>query len=524
MPYQPARNAPYGNIYSIDTPHIDQLNNLMFQEQRQRQAKQEQEAVELDKQMQQEIGKIRSADIPVAIDAYQKYKTAQKELLFDKRLQRDPQRFAEKQRETNLLKADAFGVVGESKEQKERLANQQKNWSAHPELHDDNTPQWLSMANQTPSRGLKTAMWNGQPLDLSSDDTFTYKGRKMDLNKLRKDASGEAQDVHSERKPLDKDGLQEEVTVYKYGNTPTFRKNFYVNQFGLQGGGREAAYLLKSTPPEEIQRVFKEYDSLPEIELKRRGLPSKQDIMPKNPENAVDVVTSFLAARDILDEKPTQLAPKRETNAAVKTKMDQAWDLKMADHNANLRERAVRLNAALKEQNGGNESDTYDVVDDLFEDAKSNPREYISNGKKTTQYAAKVTPEIKKLFAFTYDNKDGKSITVEPDEVRFSEDGKYVTPIFYKYDDKGQPIRKGSGYTHVDAELSKPVLTNLLRSNQGKKNFGVKENKAIMSGKQGSAAPKTKYTLDGKQYSKSELNKYYSDEEIDQAIKAGLIK
>src|SRR4051812_4363238 len=83
-------NMPWGDAFIVQTPTLDRWSQQLYQEQKIRQAKQQQEDAALDANIQKEIGKVRSVDTPEVIQAYHDYKQGKKQLLFDKQLQKDP--------------------------------------------------------------------------------------------------------------------------------------------------------------------------------------------------------------------------------------------------------------------------------------------------------------------------------------------------------------------------------------------------------------------------------------------------
>lgn len=118
--------------------------------------------------------------------------------------------------------------------------------------------------------------------------------------------------------------------------------------------------------------------------------------------------------------------------------------------------------------------------DNLFNSAKEHPRPiYHPNGTTSNSYSIPASEEMKKMFSY----KDEKGHPVAPEELRFSEDGKTVTPIYYK------GAATAGGKVGIDDQTSKPVSSEEFKLRLGKQLFGQKANiKAVMGG--GSLAPK----------------------------------
>jgi len=103
----------------------------------------------------------------------------------------------------------------------------------------------------------------------------------------------------------------------------------------------------------------------------------------------------------------------------------------------------------------------------MFMEAKKNPRTYLpKEGGEIKQYEIPASQEMKNIFAY----KDDKGHPVSPDVIRFSDDGKTITPIFYK------GAISGTGSRGVDEENSKPVSAEEIKLRLGKSLFGIKAN------------------------------------------------
>src|SRR6478736_798526 len=180
-------SAPYGDIFFVNTPTLDQLSNRMYQEQKMREAKQQQEGAMLDANIQKELGKIRSVDTPDVIQAYNDYKQGKKQLLFDRRLQNDPLAYNQLQQKVLQDYQKIFTIANGSSELKEFQKQKAADISRNPNAHDDNAGAMLGTLMQTPYSQARSHPAYG---DLTNPDTYTYKGSNTDWSKIVNDAAG----------------------------------------------------------------------------------------------------------------------------------------------------------------------------------------------------------------------------------------------------------------------------------------------------------------------------------------------
>jgi len=136
-----------------------------------------------------------------------------------------------------------------------------------------------------------------------------------------------------------------------------------------------------------------------------------------------------------------------------------------------------------------------------------------------------IKPDAVMMKAFT--RGAGKD-AVEPDRIYVTEDNK-IMPIFYKYekDAKGNVIqaKNSAGHPLIDEDYSQPMDLDQAMLTLGYRGQTKKDLGKTMAGRSGgSKAPSASYKYNGKSYTHKELNDMgYDDNEIDQAIKAGII-
>lgn len=472
------------NLYSGAAVRIDTrpFANMLYQEQKYQEAKRQKEGEDLDNEMKSNVAKIRDADVPDYVNAYQNYASVTKALMNDSKLKRDPQAYAQAQIARGKLYASAQGLANQSKSLRDNFEQLDKDRFVNGDRYSDDYFAKRSAANKLPisklqgvDLGQRDEKGNSVLVDLTNPDNYLYKDQ-YDPTKLLNTARGEKLTNEVDEGAIDKTGLQNKITTYQfYGNKPNEFKNVILQ--GMMGDRHAQRFFtsqLKNTSPEEIAKVNEQYNAIPESVWKQMGI-NKEELKVEHPDNQADVAATYLAQKHAIENIPRAIKTDLKTNEAVKMRLNQAFDLTKLniEHQNRLTEK--------KAKEGGGQVQGNDIIDSLFEDAKNNPADYFpKEGGKKTLYQANVSPQFKQMLAF----KDDKGKLVYPDVVRFSEDGKYIYPLVFE----GNAV---NGKRQVKEVNSQPVLTDEIRARMGKTLFGVKGAAAIMNGQKGKSGKST---------------------------------
>lgn len=73
--------VPYGDIFAVNTPYLDQLSAQLYADQKQRQAQRQSESERLDQEFSRSAAKIRDADVNEYADKYNQWKQAKMGLM-----------------------------------------------------------------------------------------------------------------------------------------------------------------------------------------------------------------------------------------------------------------------------------------------------------------------------------------------------------------------------------------------------------------------------------------------------------
>lgn len=511
---------PYGNAFVFETPHLDRATNNLYQEQRFREQNYIRENAALDQAMQREFGKIRSVDTPEVIQNYNIYKDLKKKLLFDPKVKNDPQIYNQVQRQANLALQQTYQGINKSSELLEGAKAMDKDRFTRPNLYSDDYGEKRAQFWDTPMSQLAQHPAG----DLSSSDTYAYKGSNTDWQKILNQATGAIKPVFSFEEKVGDKGLQTKVTPYSFGNTPAQVKESVLASMGQHRAGRDAEYLWDQLPQQEIETTIAQYKAIPQDKLQKMGLSSPQDLTPRNPQSKAENYASYLAMKYAISNEPKAGVPQYKTDIGAVEDYRQKGRLYMEAVRQGNREALVRMRhdykQADKEQQAKMENGVYD---EMKKDALKNPAKYKDvNGNETTNYVMSTTPDVQAILAI----KDEKGHDTPIDQVVFTPDG-YVKGVVYKRDENGELLPAGKdGKRPVDPKLSTKMLESEFKARWIKGIFGVKEAKAQTAGVASEAPTAIKtYNMNGKAYTHKQLNDMgYDDKEIEQYIKAGLLK
>ncbi len=462
---------PYGDAFFIQTPYTDRAIDRLYDEQRQRELFQQKEAYALDDMMQKEFGKIRSIDTPEVIQGYQQYKELKKKLLFDKKAQRDPQLYNMLQREAGLALQNVYKGINRSQELLNNAKMEDQNRVKSPTLYDDNYGAMRATFWNTPMSKLAETEHG----DLSNPDTYRYKGSNTDFQKILTTAVGQPKPVYSMEEAVDKGGLQTKVTPFSFGNTPAQVKESMLGAMGMHRSGRDAEFLWDQLPQEEIETTIAQYKNIPQAKWERMGLSGPQDLTPKNAQSKAENYASYMAMKYAIANEPKQGTPQYRNNKDAQMQRSlEDWATKEGIRQAN-RKGLIEIRERNKQMSKAQEGVWLEkYMGEIISDAEKSPKGTYVYG--TGERAVETQIPVDALAAKALSRNGGK---IEPDAIRVMDNGK-IRPVFYKYDDKGKPVRLSDGKYVVDEVLSQPISREQFKLNLSKYTQTAKQRAAEM--------------------------------------------
>lgn len=486
------QNPPLpSNLYTAGAVRFDnrQLNQMLYNEQKLQQAKAQKEAAVLDEEMKANVAKIRDADVPDFVNQYQQYATAKRRLMNDRHLRKDPQAYATAQMEVAKLYGGAMKLANISRQDREDQDFFRKDYSVHPENYEDDAASMWSMRNKIPYSRLNQVDLGemdekGQKKyrDWTSFDSFRYKGVDYDPTKLLNTAQGDVMKREVDEGVADKAGLQNKVTTYQFqGNSPMqYRDTILGGMLGDRKANKYFQFQLKNTPPEEIERINKEFSAIPESVWKQWGV-NKQELNQSVPDNKSEAVANYLAKKYAIENLPKAIKTDLRTNEGVKLQMQNnaAMDRLRQSHQYRLNE----IEARTTHTAGQVKSILNGEIEDLIAAAKATPHHVIKGMNKSGQtveatkgYMIPMTMEISKAAMLPGEKEPPNAVQyVEKDGHKYIYATKYkpkwvLDPEAQKYFQQGYE-KDASGNPLVDTETSKLIPLKQFRNALGRQLF-----------------------------------------------------
>lgn len=198
-------NAPFGDIFMVNTPNIDQLGQHLYQQELLKKQQQAKDNDLLDNEFSRNLTGIRDADIPDLTKAYGEFKQARMGTLNKRNISPD------EQLDVLRKKANVYDIINQSKTNKDWETAQGKQIMTDKKgLYADDAHQQLISRMRTPVTKI----------DTNNDSNLLYKYSMPDLNKELKIAKGDQKEVPIllGQNPIDK--FKDDKEIYKVGNNP----------------------------------------------------------------------------------------------------------------------------------------------------------------------------------------------------------------------------------------------------------------------------------------------------------------
>jgi hypothetical protein len=465
-----SQSIPYGDAFLVSTPKFDQARQQLYAEQQQRRAYQQQEANRTDQLIGREFSRIRSVDAPDIIGAYNQYKGLQKQLLFDPKVQNNPQAYNDIQQQANEALGKTFQQADQSAQYNQMGKDLSTSYRAHPDRYATDFGNRMGAFQNTPMGKLQN-----HPIgDLSNPDTYMYNGPNTDFAPILKLSTGSVRNLPDLEEPV-AGNLQTKITPFTGNNTPG---QFYQTMLGAlqkRGAGRDAAASwqhMAATTPALIQHVNEEYAKIaPDVWKRWTGSETPPDINP-DPANDADQFAAFQAKAYALNNLPkagtsrfvNNQANIKAANNAQSEKMQKArFDQQklMEGIRQNDRQANIGLHRLYAKQDAQGQQDLVDAhFNDEFQNAQKGQPVSIptASGKPLVGFEINPVNVIQKEFTA----KDGAH-TVMPDKFLLSPDGKTVTGVFTTAAKDGSPIVDDSKTKQKDVDIDlKPVFRNFV--------------------------------------------------------------
>lgn len=249
-------NRPFGNDFFVNTPKLDQLEQRMYAEQKQREAKIGRDINALDEEFSKNVTNIRDADVDELTKAYQDYKLLSQAVMKQKKGV-SPQ----EQMEVLRKKADMYKLINESKAEREREEMMGKRYATKPDDFNDNAAELLITGRNLPIYKKKNyATKEGGVIDLTNPENLLWQD-KINWQPILQKAGGTLTPRGQIVKTKLPGGLETEEVTYKGGSDPL---EYYTSIIGAMNTPRASQSLSNryKFTPEEAQDITMKFEAL----------------------------------------------------------------------------------------------------------------------------------------------------------------------------------------------------------------------------------------------------------------------
>lgn len=426
--YNPTPNLPAGNLYNNGAVRFDtrQIQNYLLQEQRMLQQQQAAQRAAVDKMLQDEIGKVRSADTQGIVDTYNNYKNVRSQL-YNKKNQRDPVKYAELQRASDLAYRDLMGGINGSIELKEREKKRFDAYSSNPMLFADDFGDRMAVSTRTPTKHIGKVLYKGKEEDFGNEEKYRYNGADFNLAELTQKAEGTVKNTgHSDEQAIDKFSHRE--IPYQFGNTPSAYKDYLLSGLSERKAGRAAAFEWDNIPKAEIEKTIQEFKAIHPDKWKKMNI-TPQEIKSANPDNKAENWATYKAMRYAIDKNPVAGTPATIMHTEDKMNQEQENRMALAKYNKGANESLAKLKHKWKtEDDDGKKATMGAFVDDMIKGAQKHRSQQMNiHGKMVDVWTLPNMPSLKKSMQV----KDRFGKDVQPNQFVADKDGN-IYPVFYE--------------------------------------------------------------------------------------------
>lgn len=421
--------GPYGDIYIVNTPHLDQLGKDLRNQEIYRQRKSDADARATDNEFAKNLAKVRDADIADIEKGYGSWKEARINLqkLGNKATTQDRMRALEKH-------AEVMRAINDSAKDRQDEELFLKDAITHPDNYNENAYKILRDRRKLPRTQMKGVVPRGitsnqgtaeydltdiHSLIKSPDDNTDYnKGVAAAMGKRRTLGAALLEDIDG--------GLTRKTSEAEGINHP----NEILYNFKMMGDkwnsglGKKMEYT-----PEAIQDKIYQYNQLRQTPEWKAAYPNDNSEIPQSMLQSRIGRAQVGKALDLIIENPPKF--KKPTFSPIANKRDAAknaeWDRR---HNKVVEDRVVS-NA---KDAGQNVNNIYGKIEENQDNADINT---TIDGKKIKAGRFNTLPNDAQQILMKSFKESGHDVTAEDIYQVRNPNGSIS---FYKTNDNGQPV------------------------------------------------------------------------------------
>lgn len=299
-----------GGANILNWNYTDNAINLLHKQEQERQQMGYKDYLASQQSLNKELGGIRAADIPEGAQKFNDWKQARQNVLFNKKLQRDPVAYAAAQKDVNTKYADALHFFNTSKEYGTQLKNTSTDANIRSENYDPNIHSYVADAVNLPTSEaiikypVEKMMFNGQDEKWAK----TVQGAV--------DKSAQSFDITESKQD---DPLNKISSSYKAYNPNAIYNNILNGAY--QNGTSQNLKWGATHPPPDFNAISQRYEEemkkLPEQVKEKMGIKGN-DIQQQDPTSPISQYAAYVAKKEFLVRLPEIL---KQTNIPNGTKV-----------------------------------------------------------------------------------------------------------------------------------------------------------------------------------------------------------
>ncbi len=501
-------SGAWGNIFTVNTPYLDNLGKQIYAQEQQRQLQQQRESDALDNQFSKEVANIRDADVNEYADKYNDWKQAKIGLMkMNPKNQKD---YINAQMDANRKLADMSQFGANSIANKAGLKDVTTQYSKDTKgIYNRQAGQMIKQASDLPS-----SQWSNLGFNPTDVESYKYQANPDKWNKALQTAIGNKPVTKEFDTTMDKtEGIGTVHTTIKGMSSPAQVSQYLTTQ-AINNPGEFIRTHESQFPPERVAQITQDYNDKIANNPESDAYKLWGENGVKLPMNGVlteqQALANTLAMNYALEHQPTVTKTKNDYNSVAMLNKRQANSEQMQQERFEHQKSMAKLNddyvkGRADYNRAANTTDQENILNKFNDNTYNagttrlngvNVDHIVVDGKNYQGKVVDIPNSLKDKFKVVRMNdKTKENEYVYPNAYYMPNDKKVIIPLFLsdvKNDKGGYNILKES--KPKDIQNYKADLSNLLltKSKTGSEVTGEEDEYNAPSDESAPSNPKVK--------------------------------